>query len=144
MADRDRSEGRSGGVNIRGSKVDVGGDIVGRDKVTTTTTYGLSGGELAELVRQFAQINQKIDARPEDPNVDKSELKETVQKIEEEVKKGEEANPAKVERWIKFLAGMADDIFQVTAATLVNPVAGVAKAIQLVAKKASEERAGAS
>ena len=134
----EKTGGQSGGVNITGGNVTVSGDLVGRDKITTTT-HGISGGELAELIRQFAQINKSIDARPEDPNVDKAELKETVKKIEEEVKKGEEANPTKVERWLKFLAGMADDVFQVTAAALANPVAGVAKTIQLIAKKAKEE-----
>lgn len=137
MADEKKIEG---GVNIGGS-AKVGGDIVGRDKVTTTT-HGIGAGELAELVKQFAAINQRIDARPADPNVDKEELKETVNKIEEEVKKGEEANPTKVERWLKNLAGMADDIFQVTVATLASPVAGIGKAVQLIAKKAKEEKAG--
>jgi hypothetical protein len=120
---------QSGGVSIKGMKVNVGGDVVGRDKITTTH-YGASDG--------FKKIRELIEKRPEDPNVDKDELKDTVDKIESEVKKGEEANPAKVERWLKFLASMADDIFQVTAATLVNPGAGVAKAIQLIVKKAKE------
>ena len=124
-----------GGVKISGGNVTVGGDVVGRDKITTTTT-GLDASTLVELTKQFAKIYQKIDARPEDPNVDKTEIKDTVQKIEEEVKKGEQANPAKVERWLKFLAGMADDISQVVASTLASPIAGVAKAIQLIAKKA--------
>ncbi|HET7087077.1 MAG TPA: hypothetical protein VFL17_00355 [Anaerolineae bacterium] len=136
------AEKREGGVNIGGSAT-VGGDVVGRDKITTTT-HGVDAGALAELVKQFAAIDRQIDARAEDPNVDKSELKDTVKKIEEEVKKGEEANPSKVERWLKFLADMAGDIFEVTAATLTNPAAGVGKAIQLIAKKAREEKAGAS
>ena len=135
---------REGGVNIGGkSKVTVHGDVVGRDKVVTTS-YGLDARALAELTKQFAAINQKIDVRAEHPDVDKSELKDTVKKIEEEVKKGEEANPTKVERWLKFLANMADDIFAVTTATLANPAAGVGKAIQLIAKKAGEEKAGAN
>jgi hypothetical protein len=138
-----KEESREGGVSFgMGSKVTVHGDVVGRDKVTTTT-HGISGDQLAELVKQFSTINKQIDTRPDDPNVDKDELKDTVKKIEEEVKKGEEANPTKVERWLKFLGGMADDIFQVTAATLASPVAGISKAIQLIAKKAKEEKASA-
>ncbi len=132
MSDGQKTEG---GVSITGGKVTVGGDIVGRDKITTDS-YGLDASALAELTKQFAQIYQKIDARPQDPNADKAEIKDTVQKIEQEVKKGEQANPAKVERWLKFLAGMSDDIFQVVASTLSNPIAGVAKAIQLIAQKA--------
>ncbi|MGH2593401.1 MAG: hypothetical protein ACRDGG_07805 [Anaerolineae bacterium] len=138
-----KTESRSGGVEISGGNVSVGGDIVGRDKITTTTTQGVDAGAMAELLKQFAQINRQIDQRPEDPNLDKAELKDTVAKIQDEVKKGEEANPTKVERWLKFLAGMADDIYQVTVSTLANPALGIGKAIQLIAKKAKEEQAGA-
>lgn len=132
MTDKQKTEG---GVKISGGKVTVGGDVVGRDKITTTTS-GLDATAFAELTKQFAQIYQTIEARPQDPNTDKTEIKDTVQKIEQEVKKGEQANPAKVERWLKFLAGMSDDISQVVASTLASPLAGVAKAIQLIAKKA--------
>jgi len=121
---------QSGGVNIQAGAVNVGGDIVGRDKIT-------DGGSAA-LAQRFAQILKQIESRPADPDVDQDELKSTVQRIEQEVKKGQRANPNKVERWLKFLAAMADDIFQVTAATLANPAAGVAKAVQLIAKKAQE------
>ncbi len=123
-------------VRISGETVNFTGDIVGRDKVTIT--YGTDAGQMAELIKHFEQIYHKIDAQPVRPDVDKSEIKDTVKKIEDEVKKGEEANPNKVERWLKFLAEMSDDIFQVTAMTLANPVVGVAKAVQLIAKKAKE------
>lgn len=39
-----------------------------------------------------------------------------------------------------FLAGMADDVFQMTVATLANPAVGVAKAIQLITQKAIESK----
>lgn len=140
MADQKERGGRSGGVSISGGSVTVGGDVVGRDKVTATT-YGIGAEGLAELSRQFAQIKKQIDERPADPTVDKGELKGTVEQIEQEVQKGEAANPGKVERWLRFLAEMADDIFQVTVATLSHPVAGVAKAVQLIARRAGEEQA---
>ncbi len=130
---------QNGGVNISGGNVTIDGDVIGRDKVTTT--YGVTAGELAQLATQFAQIKQAIDQRADDPQVDKTELKELVERIEQEVKKGRTANPKKVERWLRFLAEMADDIFQVTVATLAHPVAGIAKAIQLIAQKAKEEAA---
>jgi len=140
----DEKSGQSGGVNISGGSgnISVGGDVVGRDKVTTTTTtitYGIGGDQLAQLMQGFKQVNDKIDKLPDKDEDEKQELKETVKKIEEEVKKGEEAKPEKVERWLKFVAGMSNDILQVTAATLTNPVAGVAKAVQLIAQKAQQE-----
>src|SRR6266487_3652171 len=121
-------------INIEsGRDTRIKGDVVGRDKITSS---GISAKDLAELAKQFAQIQKQIDQRPDDPQVDKPEIKNLVENIENEVKKGDEANPGKVERWLRFLAEMSDDIFQVTAATLANPIAGVTKTIQLIAQKA--------
>lgn len=126
------SENRSGGVNIHGS-ANVQGDVVGRDKMVIGTQAS------AEITRQFAEIKRLIAVRPPDTNVDKTELRETAEKIEQEVRKGDNANPDKVERWLVFLAQMSHDIFEVTATTLANPVAGIAKVVQLVAQKAETE-----
>ena len=119
--------------------IKVKGDVIEGDK-TVTYNSGLSARETAKLARQFAQIQKNIDQKVDDPQVDKNKLKETVENIEQEVKKGQEADPGKVKRWLGFLAESAEDIFQVTVATLANPVAGVAKAVQLIAQKAKEER----
>jgi hypothetical protein len=161
-----------GGAHIRGDVNTGGGDFVGRDKfvggdevrgdrvggdkITVGDISGSTGvaigrgaqshvtqGASAEaLAKLFADVYQKIDARPEDPDVDKEELTETVQKIETEAAKGEQANPRKVERWLRFLVGMADDVAQVTAACLVHPAAGVAAVIRMVAQRAKEEGRG--
>lgn len=138
MSDENETKGQSGGVNISGGQVTVGQDIVGGDKIIT---HGGSAGEITDLQELFALIRQKIDTRPEDPNVDKDELRDIIEKTEQEVKKGDKANRVKVERWLGFLAEMAEDIFEVTVAALVSPAAGVAKTIQLIAQKAKEERA---
>ena len=66
-------------------------------------------------------------------------MTDTVQKIQQEVAKGEGANPNKVERWLRTLASMASDIFDVTVACLTSPVAGIATVIRKVAEKAEEE-----
>jgi hypothetical protein len=118
--------GSIGGDFVKGDK--VGGDKVGRDKIT-----GLTGADL------FQTVYQRIEVRPADPNVDKEEVTETVQKIEQEVEKGEEANPSKVERWLTNLHNMAPDIGDVTIACLTNPAAGVAMVIKKIAEKAQKE-----
>ena len=128
-----KNKKQSGGVNISGSSVSVGGDIVGRDKFTTQYS------QTSNLEEQFDRIYRLIEQRPVDPNLEKEEVRDTVSRIEKEVKKGDEANPNKVERWLRFLAGMADDVFQVTVATLAHPVAGVAKAVQIVAQRVAQE-----
>lgn len=158
---------RKGGINISGGTVSVGGDMVGGDKTvqgdevqgdkitvgnitgskgiaigrgassTYTETTGVGGEELARL---FSAMNQRIDARPPDPQVDKVELKETVQKIEAEVAKGDEANVGKLERWVKYLNEIAPDILEVAGTTLLNPVAGVTLALKNIIAKAQEAK----
>jgi hypothetical protein len=119
--------------NISGSK----GVAIGRQaQATVTESYGVTGAELTKL---FATVYQRIDARPPDPDVDKAELAETVQKVEEEAKKGEEANPNRVQRLLKTLGLMAPDILEVTLACLTSPVAGITTALKKVAEKAKAE-----
>lgn len=148
------------GISIKsGRDTKIGGDVVQGDKVTTTTHTGdnisvgditgssgiaigrgaqatvTTGAGAAELAKVFADIYKKIEARPADPNVDKEEVKQDVRRIEQEVAKGEEANASKVERWLKGLADMAPDIFEVTAAALTSPVAAVSTVIRKVVAK---------
>jgi len=123
-----------GGVQISAGQVRVGGDVVGRDKISTSVA-GAGVDELTELAKKFAQIKQKIDQRVVDSDIDKTEVRELVERIEQEVMKGDAANPNKVERWLRFLAATANDIFQLTVATLDHPFTAVAQTIQSVARK---------
>ncbi|MCC7362177.1 MAG: hypothetical protein IT317_22020 [Anaerolineales bacterium] len=131
-----------GGDYVGGNKTvtqSAGGDIVGRDKITTTT-----GGDplaAATLAEAFARIEALVAARAADPAVEKDEITETLGRIAVESEKGEAANPPKLERLLTTLGGMADDIFQVTAACLANPALGVATTIRLIAEKAKAEHA---
>jgi hypothetical protein len=122
---------RSGGINISGGKVSIGGDIVGRDKIVHANS--------AEFIhQQFAQIYNQIAALPDGVPDKSPEVLKAVKVIEGEVKKGEAAKPSIIRRQLQFLAGMSDDILDVVAATLTNPLAGLTKTIQLIAKKARE------
>ena len=147
----DEKSGQSGGIVFHGNVGSIGGDVVGQDKKTATTTVnvtttatttntGIDPGRLMILLKQFEKITKRIDELPDDPNVDKDELRETVTKIQDEVKKGDQANTTKVERWLKFIADMSDDILSVTVKALTNPAAGVAEAIRLIAQKAKESK----
>jgi hypothetical protein len=162
----DRQIDTGGGAFVGGNVNTGGGDFVGRDKVVhgdevhgdkvggdkitvgdisgssgvaigrgarATVTHGLGGDELASL---FAAVYRQVEARREDPDVDKEELAGVVQQVEAEAAKGEAANPAKVERWLGNLAAMAPDILDVTVACLTNPAAGVAAVIRKVAERA--------
>jgi hypothetical protein len=127
----------TGGGAFFGGSVTAGGDIVGRDQTIEGDRqqgdrYGVDVAELAAL---FQTIYGEIDQRPSDSSVEPGELRETVQKIEQEVGKGEDANPDKVERWLRYLADLAPDILNVTVAALINPVTGVAAAVRVIARR---------
>ena len=137
----EEKSGQSGGVNISGRNVTVGGDVVGRDKITTTTTYGpgVSPDKLVELLKEFASIKRQIGTLDLEDD-DKDDLKTNVQRIEDEVKKGDQADTSKVEKAMKKIAGMSDDILKVVVASLTNPAAGVVEAIRLIAQKAKASK----
>ncbi|MBN1137950.1 MAG: caspase family protein [Anaerolineae bacterium] len=132
----------------------IAGDKVGGDKIQARDIAGSSGVALGrgarltatqgvnadELARLFKIVYERIEARPDDPDVDKEELIDTARQIEQEVNKGESANANKVERWLGELLGMADDIFDVVVACLSGPAAGVAAVIRKVVARAKAER----
>ncbi len=153
-----------GGINISGGNVSAGRDIVAGDKTVSGDDISAGGdvsivsigagaqvGQAAagkdisqtsqsgtnpqELTALFNAINKQVDARPPDPNVDKDEIQDTLEQIKKEASKGESANAVKIERWLKQLRDIAPDILQVTAAALLDPVAGVALAVAKVAER---------
>jgi len=126
------------------------GDSITVGDITDSTGVGIgnnvnvninqsSGASADEIASLFAVIYQKIQAREEDPDVNKEELTQTVQRIEQETLKGEQANPGKMNRWLKTLAGMASDIGDVVIAALTSPALGLATVVRKVAEKARTE-----
>jgi len=87
----------------------------------------------------FELLEEKIKARPEDPNVDKQEIREQVNQIKAEAAQGEKANPNKLERWIQNLSKMAPDIVDVMAASLGGPISGLTAVIQKIAAQVKAE-----
>jgi len=138
MADDDK--GQSGGVNISGGTVNVGGDIVGRDKIVTITATQQA------FVDWRKEMEKKIEAQPVSAD-DKKDLKETVakieteaKKIEEQTKKGEEPDPSRLEKLVNTLAMMGPDIFEVATTTLVNPLGGIGLVLKKIGDKAKLEK----
>lgn len=140
-----------GNKSVQGDE--VRGDKTGGDKFTAHdisnaavgtgaqfTQTGLTGQDIGKL---FDAIYQKIDARPEDPNVGKEEITENVKNIQQETGKGEAANEKKIARWLSNLIEMAPDIFEVTVACILNPVMGAALAVRKVAEKIQRDAATA-
>jgi hypothetical protein len=114
--------------NISGGYVAIGPGA----KVTLVSQSAGSGG----ITRLFETIYRQIEARPEDPNLDKEELIEIIKKIQREVARGEYANPSKVKRWLENLTELAPDICQTMVAGLIQPSPSVPAPIRHIAAQA--------
>jgi hypothetical protein len=90
------------------------GEFVGGDKIV------IHGSLSPGLAGALTRVHRLINARPEDPDVDKDELKDLVGKIFSEVAQGDAANATRLRRWLQTLANLAEDIFRPTAAALVE------------------------
>lgn len=128
MKSDDESKKEKATISISGSNVDIKGDVIGGNKIVNNYNPSFVSND-------FESIKKLIEGQSSNQN----ELRNAVEQIQEEVRKGESADSTKVEKWLRFLAGMSDDIFQVTVSTIINPIGGIAKAIQLIAKKVKEE-----
>ncbi len=137
MADKKQRHYQSSGVNIEEGQMWLDGDLVGRSKVATAY-HGLSEREVAFLKAQFAQIRARL-VYHRLPGNDNIHIKTIVRRLEQEVLRGEHAMPVKVEQWLRFLATMADDVFDVVVATLTHPAAGMSKVIRLVSWRVQED-----
>jgi len=139
--------GEAQGVVV-GDQAQVTQSFVGRDvRDSTLVTAGrdahLTQSATPEQIRAlFAPILAQVRTRPEDPDADKAEIAETVEKVRDETARGEQAHPGKLARWLRFLVGMAPDIGDVVIKTLANPLNGLAEVVRKVAARARAEQAG--
>jgi hypothetical protein len=133
-----RSQGVGGDQNIIKGKVT--GGIVQQGRNARIVFNPSTGVNIQELTALFDVVYRHIESRPGDPNVGKEELIETTQKIEEEAAKGGQANPSKLERWMKNLNEMAPDIVDVILASLSGPVTGFTAVIKKVAERARQSQ----
>jgi len=116
--------------NVEGTGIAIG------HGAGASVQQGLSGSDVARL---FATVYRRIDERPDDPAVDRDEIAVTVREVEQEAAKGADADPDKVEGWLRRLAGLAPDVLEVTLATIANPVAGVTLAVRKAAERVRAE-----
>ncbi|MGB8645439.1 MAG: hypothetical protein WCF84_09390 [Anaerolineae bacterium] len=134
MSNNIKTTGQSGGVNITGGTV-TNSEIVGHDKVTI-------GGDptLAQYMAKWRQeMQQQIDSMSGMSPAEKQDAKEQIVKIEDEAKKGAQADKSRLEKLINALAAIAPDIFEVAVTTLSNPLAGVGLALKKIGDRAKIE-----
>lgn len=143
MADKKSTKSKTGNSKDSGrNSIHIGGSVSGNNVVLAgnhiqvTQSNGVSREEIAKL---FETVYKRIEERKDDPEVEKEEIKQTVQRIEEETAKGEEANPSKVDRWLRTLNDIAPDIGEVVVSCLTSPAAGIATVIRKIGEKAKAE-----
>ncbi len=144
-----------GGVNLSGisgstinfggnveANVQAGGDIVGGDKITRETPADPNSpqAQLEVALAQWQSELESIIAKLDDED-DKEYAQKTAAKVVDEAQKGKNADPKKIEGFLKRLGNMAPDIIEVTAKTLQNPFAGVGLVLEKINDKIKLERA---
>ncbi|HEX6383770.1 MAG TPA: hypothetical protein VF177_03775 [Anaerolineae bacterium] len=129
-------------TQVGGDQIEVG-DISGSSGVAigrgaeARVQQGVSGQELAQI---FDIVYRRIEERPEHSDVDKEDIVAEVQRIEKEAAKKEQANPNRLESWLRNLANMAPDILDVMAASLGGPVSGTTAVLAKIINKVRSER----
>jgi len=112
MSDK-TGQGQSGGVSI-GTVGSVGGDIVGRDKITGTP----SKAELDEALRLLAAA---ISAAPPEK---RAEAEEKVAALKQEASKGKDANDGVVAKIVDGLVGLVPGAASAIVSAFATPILG--------------------
>lgn len=96
----------------------------------------ISGADFAPELKTWQETMEKrIEAVEGLLPADKSDLKDSVAKVAEEVSKGKEADTGRLERLLNAIGSLAPDILDVAIATIASPLAGLG----LVAKKIGDK-----
>ena len=104
-----------------------------------------SGGDaIPELIEWREEMEKRIDAHRNLLPADKTDLKENVAKVAEEVSKGKKADAGRLERLLNTIGSLAPDIFDVAITTIANPLAGLGLVAKKIGEKAKLERQTAS
>jgi hypothetical protein len=125
-------------INITGENVVGSISAGGRAKVDISQS-SVHKSDDPGFERLFELLEERVKARPEDPDVEKQEIQEQVKQIKAEAAQGEKANLNKLERWIRNLSRMAPDIVDVMAASFGGPISGFTAVIQKIATRVKAE-----
>ena len=109
MAD-EKSGRQSGGVNISGGNVNVGGDIVGRDKITGTQ---ISSNQLDAI---FHPLEEVAGQQPE--------AAQRVEALKNEAAKGKKADDGVMAKLVKGIASLVPGAVSAVVSAFATPILG--------------------
>jgi len=107
-------EGQSGGINIGGSVGSVGGDIVGRDKITGAPS-------VAALESALRPLSEAIGAAPIEARI---EAEAKLASLKQEAAKGKDANDGVVAKLIDGLVGLVPSATTAVVSAFATPLLG--------------------
>jgi hypothetical protein len=107
-------QGQSGGVNISGSVGSVGGDIVGRDKITGAPSA-------AALNEAFRPLIETIKAAPAEVQ---PEAEAKLAALKQEAAKGKAANDSTVAKLVDGLVGLVPGAVSAVVSAFATPLLG--------------------
>ncbi len=94
----------------------------------------------ADLDEIFRKLDQKAESLP--AGEARNQVEEALKGLKSEASKGQKADEEKIQKWFKFLAKMAPDIFEVAVASFINPIQGLSTAFKKIADRARQSTQG--
>jgi hypothetical protein len=115
MGDEKSGARQSGGVNISGGSLTVGGDIVGRDKIVGTE---ISKVQLDQILRP---VEEAVRAAPPE---NQPLAKQKLQELKAEAAKGKDADDGAVAKLVKGLVGLIPGAVSAVVSAFATPLLG--------------------
>ena len=119
-----------GGINIQGNVEIKNSNVAGRDNVEK---------EVVNINISFAPVYHALKENKSIAPHEKKVVEENVNQIEQELKKGDKAEPSFIKKRLENIHKMAPDIAEVVFATLQNPALGISVAVKKVVNKFKTE-----
>lgn len=120
-----------GGIKITGNVSIKDSKIAGRDNIEKN---------VFNVNVSFAPVYNAIQENANIPTDVKENLTENVKQLEQEINKGEKAEPSFIQKRMETIQKMAPDIAEVVVATLQNPAAGIGLVVKKVIDKFNVEK----
>lgn len=120
-----------GGINITGNVNIKDSKIAGRDNIEKN---------VFNINVSFAPVYHAIQENAALPPDVKEYLENNVKQLEQEIKKGDQAEPSFIQKRMETIQKMAPDIAEVVVATLQNPAAGIGLVVKKVIDKFNIEK----
>jgi hypothetical protein len=127
--------GRDQKISASRGGVVIGGDVTGSNIVAGNNNVV---GNVTNITNVFQEIYRKVE-ETNLPTQEKEDLTAMVKEVEEEVKKGDQADETFLARQLRNIQRMAPEILEVIVTTFTNPAAGLGLVARRIAERMKAE-----